>query len=100
MERLTEKLSRAAGVVGRATAKLEERADLLIAREESIDKRSARIFEANHAVLDGGDKGLDELESKLALLSNDPLESSGSSPQGVQPASQSAGSPASTEPRV
>lgn len=85
MDRLTEKLNKAAGVVGRATARLEERADLLIAREEAIEHRSERIFGAHHAVLDQGDAGMDTLESKLALLSNDPLESSGESPQ-VDPA--------------
>lgn len=80
MDRLSEKLSRAAGVVGRVTAKLEERADLVIAREDEIDKRGERLFSAKHAVLDSADAGLDTIESKLALLSNDPLESSGSSP--------------------
>ena len=80
MDRLSEKLNRAAGVVGRVTAKLEERADLVIAREDAIDKRGERLFNAKHVVLDSADAGLDAIESKLALLSNDPLESSGSSP--------------------
>jgi hypothetical protein len=85
MDRLSEKLAQAAGVVGRATAKLEEKADLLIAREEEIDKRSEEVFSPHHAILDSAGKGLDAVESKLALLSNDPLESSGHSPE-VEPA--------------
>jgi hypothetical protein len=84
MDRLSEKLARAAGVVGRVTADLEERADLVIAREDAIGKRSEQLFDAKHAVLDSADKGLDEIEHKLALLSNDPLESSGHSPE-VEP---------------
>jgi hypothetical protein len=84
MDRLTAKLEAAAGVVGRVTASLEERADLVIAREEAINSRGARLFDAKHAVLDSADAGLDGIEAKLALLSNDPLESSGPSPQ-VEP---------------
>ena len=81
MDRLTEKLNRAAGVVGRVTAKLEERADFVIAREDAIDKRGERLFSAKHAILDDADKGLDGIEAKLALLSNDPLDGSGRSPE-------------------
>jgi hypothetical protein len=80
MDRLTAKLEAAAGVVGRVTASLEERADLVIAREAAIGKRSEQLFAAKHAVLDSADAGLDGIEQKLALLSNDPLESSGPSP--------------------
>jgi hypothetical protein len=81
MDRLTAKLEAAAGVVGRVTASLEERADLVIAREAAIGKRSEQLFDAKHAVLDSADAGLDGIEAKLALLSNDPLESSGPSPE-------------------
>lgn len=81
MDRLTEKLNRAAGVVGRVTAKLEERADFVIAREEAINGRTERIFSAKNLVLDDAEKGLDGIEAKLALVSNDPLASSGSSPE-------------------
>lgn len=79
MDRLTEKLNRAAGVVGRVTARLEERADLVIAREDAIDQRGERLFNAKHAVLDSADAGLDKIERSMALLSNDPLEASGGS---------------------
>jgi hypothetical protein len=85
MDRLTAKLEAAAGVVGRVTASLEERADLVIAREAAIGKRSEQLFAAKHDILDSADAGLDGIEAKLALLSNDPLESSGPSPQ-VEPA--------------
>jgi hypothetical protein len=81
MDRLTAKLEAAAGVVGRVTASLEERADRVIAREAAIGKRSEQLFDAKHAVLDSADAGLDGIEAKLALLSNDPLESSGPSPE-------------------
>jgi hypothetical protein len=81
MDRLTAKLEAAAGVVGRVTADLEHRADHVISREASISKRGEQLFAAKHAVLDSADKGLDGIEAKLALLSNDPLPVSGSSPE-------------------
>jgi len=80
MDRLSSKLEAAAGVVGRVTANLEERADLVIAREEAINKRGERLFDAKHALLDSANAGLDGIEAKLALLSNDPLAGSGPSP--------------------
>ena len=83
MDRLSAKLQAAAGVGGRVTADLEERADRVIAREEAISVRSERLFDAKHAVLDSADKGLDGIERHLALLSNDPtdpLERAGPSP--------------------
>jgi hypothetical protein len=80
MDRLTAKLEAAAGVVGRVTDDLEQRADRVIAREASISKRSEQLFAAKHAILDSADAGLDGIEAKLALLANDPLESSGPSP--------------------
>lgn len=91
MDRLTEKLNKVAGVVGRVTANLEERADFVIAREEAINGRTERIFSAKNLVLDDAEKGLDGIEAKLALVSNDPLPASGSSPE-VAPSSQQPGS--------
>jgi hypothetical protein len=85
MDRLSAKLEAAAGVVGRVTANLEERADRVIAREDAINKRAERLFDAKHVILDSADAGLDGIEHKLALLSNSPLESSGPSPE-VEPA--------------
>jgi hypothetical protein len=81
MDRLSAKLEAAAGVVGRVTADLEKRADHVIAREASISKRGEQLFAAKHAVLDSADAGLDGIEAKLALLSNDPLDASGPSPE-------------------
>lgn len=43
MDRLTEILTRAAGVVGRATAKLEDLADLLRAKRRSISAPSGYL---------------------------------------------------------
>ncbi len=79
MDRLTEKLNQAAGVVGRVTADLESRADFIIERETAITKRGKRVFDAKNSMLDGADKGLDVIERALAVVSNDPLPSSGSS---------------------
>ena len=87
MDRLSAKLEAAAGVVGRVTADLEHRADHVIAREASISKRGEQLFAAKHAILDSADAGLDGIEAKLALLSNDPLDASGSSPTAPNPPS-------------
>jgi hypothetical protein len=87
MDRLTAKLEAAAGVVGRVTADLEHRADHVISREASISKRGEQLFAAKHAILDSADAGLDGIEAKLALLSNDPLDASGSSPSAPNPPS-------------
>ncbi len=80
MDRLSEKLKAAGAVVGRQTAKIEARADALIAREAEIEARTDKAFSPHEAVLDDAGRGLDDLERKLALLSNDPLDGSGSSP--------------------
>jgi hypothetical protein len=80
MDRLSAKLEAAAGVVGRVTASLEHRADHVIAREVAISQRADQIFAAKHSVLDSADAGLDGIEAKLALLSNDPLPPSAPSP--------------------
>lgn len=81
MDRLTEKLALAAQVVSTQTTLLESDADTLIARGAEFSKRRSATFAAQHAVLDEGSKGMDALDAKLALLSNDPLPSSGGSPQ-------------------
>ena len=79
MDRLSEKLKAAGAVVGRQTAKIEARADALIAREAEIEARTDKAFSPHEAVLDDAGRGLDDLERKLALLSNDPLDGSGRS---------------------
>lgn len=81
VDRLTEKLAKAAQVVPEQTKALEADADALIARGEDFDKRRAKTFAQHNAVLDSGHKGLDVLDAQLALVSNSPLESSGGLPE-------------------
>lgn len=86
LSRLTEKLTKAAGVAGRQTAKIEARADAIIARESSIEQKTNAAFGPHEALLTEAEKGLDTVESALNLLTNggDPLPVSGaSSGQGV-----------------
>lgn len=78
LERLTEKLKTASGVAARATAAIEARADALIAREAVIQRRTDDVFAPHEHVLATAERGLDEAEAALRLLSNDPLESSAS----------------------
>lgn len=79
MDRLSEKLAKAAGVVERQTQKIEARADALIAREGDIEKRTDAAFVPHETILGSAEQGLDALEARLRLLSNAPLESSGDS---------------------
>ena len=82
IERLTEKLKTASGVAARATQAIEARADALIAREAAIDKRTDEVFAPHEHVLTTAEKGLDEAEAALRLLSNDPLAGSTSGAEG------------------
>jgi hypothetical protein len=79
MSRLSEKLERARGVVGRQTAKIEARADAILAQEPLLEKQTDDAFAGHEAMLSEAQKGLDALKRELALVSNDPLESSGES---------------------
>jgi hypothetical protein len=79
VDRLTEKLLLAAQVVPDQTKLLEADADKLIARGNEFSSRRTKTFAAHHAVLDSGDKGMDALDAQLALVTNDPLPSSGGS---------------------
>lgn len=98
MDRVTEKLKQAAGVVARSNAGLEAEADRLIAREASFEERKRTAFAPHHALLDTRHREMDQLEDALKIVSNaDPLESSGDGSE-VAPATQQAGSTASTEP--
>ena len=77
MDRVTEKLKQAAGVVARSNAGLESEADRLIAREASFEERKRAAFAPHHAVLDVRHREMDQLEDSLKIVSNaDPLESS------------------------
>jgi len=82
VDRLSEKLAKAGGVVARVHANIEAKADAVIAREEVLTKRTTEAFSPHHAMLDDAAKGLDALEAQLALVTNDPLPSSGASLEG------------------
>lgn len=82
MSRLSEKLKMAGGVVGRVHAKAEARADEVIAREPVINERIEDVFAGHFHHLEEADKALDALERDLALMGNEPLESSGGSREG------------------
>ena len=97
MTRLDEKLAAAAAVAPRQAAKIEARADALIAREVAIEKRTDEAFAPHESVLTIAEGGLDKLEDSLKLLSNEtPLALSKGSPI----ATQQPGSGASTEPGI
>lgn len=80
MDRLTEKLTQAGGVVARVTAAIEAKADAVIAREAVLNQKTTAAFAPHITMLDEAQAGLDALERQLALVSNDPLPSSGGSP--------------------
>ena len=94
MGRLEEKLLEASGAAKRITDTIEARADALIAREASLDRRTDEVFMPHENILQDAEKGLDAAEAALRLLNNDPLPSSGTSPE-----SHPNGSGASTEPQ-
>lgn len=80
MDRVTEKLKQASTVVARSNASLEAEADRLIAREAQFEERKTAAFAPHHAVLDGRNREMDQLEDALQIVSNaDPLASSGAS---------------------
>jgi hypothetical protein len=77
MSRLTEKLKAASQVVGRQTAKIEARADAILAREPLLERHTDQAFSPHEALLYEAEQGVDALGRQLALLSNaDPLEHS------------------------
>lgn len=86
MDRVTEKLKQAAGVVARSNASLEAEADRLIAREEEFEERKRAAFEPHHTLLDGRHRQMDQLEDSLKIVSNaDPLQDSGDGLPEVKP---------------
>lgn len=80
--RLEAKLKEAAAVAGEVTKSIEARADALIARKTTLTKREHEAFGPHEAVLDMAERGLDETEAALRLLSNDPLDGSDTSKNG------------------
>ena len=95
MDRLTEKLTLAAGVNARVAEAVEDEADALILREKSILDRSAAAFKPHHDALDARAKELDRFEDALQIVENaNPLAVTGNSDT-LEP-----GSTASAEPGV
>jgi hypothetical protein len=82
VSRLSEKLKQASGVVGRQTARIEAKADAIIAREPELEKQTDSAFALHDALLNDAARGLDALERELATVSNNPLGSSGGSQDG------------------
>jgi len=76
---IAEKLKEAGSVAERVGNKIVERADALIAREHKMDTSIERAFSPHEAVMDANEKGMDDLEKRLSLLSNeDPSKPSAS----------------------
>jgi hypothetical protein len=98
MGRLEDKLAQAGGVVARQTAKIEARADAIIAREAAIEAQTEQAFAPHESILSEAESGLDTLSRQLAPLTNGgpPLELSSASPAAPvapePPASQQPGS--------
>ncbi len=85
MDRVTEKLKQASGVVSRSNASLEAEADRLIAREQQFEERKRSAFQPHHALLDGRHREMDQLEDALKIVSNgDPLAGSEDGSQEVE----------------
>lgn len=85
MDRLTEKLNRAAGAAKRVGDRLEARADKLIAREEAAAHREDEVFNPHEQRFEAAEKGMDSVERALGQMSNgDPLDES--LPSGGAPA--------------
>jgi hypothetical protein len=100
MGRLSEKMAAAAAVAPRQAAKIEARADRIIAAEPEIERMTEESFSAHEAILAEAERGLGDVLHALAGSTNGaPLELSSASPEspGGRP-SQQLGSPASSEP--
>jgi hypothetical protein len=81
MSRLSEKLAAAAAVAPRQAAKIEARADAIIASEPELEAMTDDAFSAHEALLDEARKGVQDLKHELATMSNHPpLERSEGSP--------------------
>ena len=75
--RLSEKLALAGTVVARQHQKIETRADNIIAREAEIERKTEQAFSPHEATLDETERGLEQLERQLAVLTNGaPLDES------------------------
>jgi hypothetical protein len=77
MSRLSEKLALAAAVAPRQAAKIEARADKLIASEAGMEALTDESFAPHEALLAEAESSLADLKHELATMSNmPPLETS------------------------
>lgn len=83
VSRLSEKLQRAGSAAIRQSAKIEARADAIIALEAEIEEQTEQSFGPHEAILGEAQRGLDDLKRQLGQMSNDPLGSSTDSPQAI-----------------
>jgi hypothetical protein len=84
MSRLSEKLAAAAAVAPRQAAKIEARAEAIIASESELEAMTDDAFSVHEALLDEARKGVQDLKHELATMSNNPpLEHSTPSPAAV-----------------
>jgi 6-phosphofructokinase len=72
MGRLSDKLALAAAIVPRQAAKIEARADAIIAAEADLEKQTDESFSPHETMLDEARAGLDDLKHQLATMSNLP----------------------------
>ena len=70
IDRLKEKLAKASGVGGRVAAKIEAKADALIARESQLEAKADQAFAGHEAIADQASTELDNIEAALNQLSN------------------------------
>lgn len=70
IDRLKEKLAKAAGAGGRVAAKIEAKADALIARESAMEAKADSAFAPHEQVMDAAGEQLDAVENALNQLSN------------------------------
>lgn len=70
MERLKEKLAKAAGVAPRLTVAIEKDADDLIARETEMMARKNKAFAGHNEILDSHKRDLNQLEDALKVVEN------------------------------
>lgn len=82
LSRLTEKLALAAAVAPKHAARIEARADKIIAVDPEMGRLTDEAFQPHEALLDEAQKGLDDLKHQLATMSNmPPLSVSDDSPK-------------------
>jgi hypothetical protein len=72
MSRLTDKLAAAAAVAPRQAAKIEARADKLIAAEADLEQKTSEAFGPHEALLAEAQRGVEDLQHALATMSNMP----------------------------